>query len=113
MPRVTEDAMPGLPAQPTSFIDRQREVAEVKTLFATYRLVTLTGVGGAGKTRLALRAAHDVRRAFADGVWFVDLMQLPGLESGRPGVHGRDMLADLVVAALGLPPRAGAPLRQL
>ncbi|WP_460338177.1 ATP-binding protein [Actinoallomurus acanthiterrae] len=58
----------------TSFIGRERELAEVKRLLGAGRLVTLTGVGGVGKTRLALSAATDARRAFPDGVWLVDLV---------------------------------------
>ncbi|MGW0231636.1 ATP-binding protein [Actinopolymorpha singaporensis] len=62
-----------LPADATSFIGRRRELAEVKRLLATTRMVTLTGFGGVGKTRLALRTAHALRRSFRDGVWLVDL----------------------------------------
>ncbi|MGW3962637.1 ATP-binding protein [Amycolatopsis sp. NPDC005003] len=62
-----------LPAELTSFVGRRHELGEVKRLLATARLVTLTGAGGVGKTRLALRVAADVRRAFPDGVWLVEL----------------------------------------
>jgi len=65
-----------LPAQLTSFVGRRREVAEIRRLLSGSRLVTLTGVGGAGKTRLSLRVAGDLRRAFPDGVWFVELAAL-------------------------------------
>ncbi|MGP4019909.1 ATP-binding protein [Saccharopolyspora sp. 5N708] len=65
-----------LPADSTSFIGRRRELAELKRLLSEHRLVTLTGPGGVGKTRLALRVAADVRRAFHDEVWFVDLAHL-------------------------------------
>lgn len=65
-----------LPAQLTSFVGRRREVAEIRRLLSESRLVTLTGVGGAGKTRLSLRVAGDLRRAFPDGVWFVELAAL-------------------------------------
>jgi predicted ATPase/class 3 adenylate cyclase len=61
------------PVQLTSFIGREREVAEIQELLASNRLVTLTGTGGVGKTRLALRAAAEVLDAIRDGVWFVDL----------------------------------------
>src|SRR4051794_12828296 len=60
-------------AELTSFVGRQSEIAEVRRLVAAGRLVTLTGMGGAGKTRLALRVAGEMRRAFADGVWQADL----------------------------------------
>lgn len=70
-----------LPAEVTSFVGRRHEAAEVKRLLSVSRLVTLTGVGGVGKTRLALRVAEDARRAFPDGVWLVELAALadPGL----------------------------------
>ncbi|SES12292.1 non-specific serine/threonine protein kinase [Lentzea albida] len=62
-----------LPADTTTFVDRKHDVAEVRRLLSESRLVTLTGVGGVGKTRLALRAAAGTSRAFRDGVWVVDL----------------------------------------
>src|SRR3954454_7057151 len=65
-----------LPSEVTSFVGRRHEVAEVKRLLSGARVVTLTGVGGGGKTRLALRVAVDVRRAFRDGVWLVELAAL-------------------------------------
>lgn len=65
-----------LPAEMTSFVGRRRELAETRRLLASGRLLTLTGPGGVGKTRLALRMAAEVRRTFPDGVWFVDLSAL-------------------------------------
>src|SRR6516164_444418 len=65
-----------LPIQLTSFIGRVREMAEVKTLIGTARLVTLTGSGGAGKTRLALQVAADVVEDYPDGVWLAELAPL-------------------------------------
>jgi len=65
-----------LPAELTSFVGRRRELGEAKRLLSAARLVTLTGAGGVGKTRLALRVAADVRRAFPDGVWLVELADL-------------------------------------
>ena len=65
-----------LPAEVTSFVDRRREVSEAKRLLSSTRLLTLTGVGGVGKTRLALRVAAGVQRAFVDGVWLVELAAL-------------------------------------
>src|SRR2546430_3071998 len=62
-----------LPAEVTGFVGRRAELAEVKRLLAGSRLVTLTGVGGSGKTRLAIRVATELRRGFPDGVWLVDL----------------------------------------
>ncbi len=65
-----------LPLQLTSFIGREREIAEIKRLLENTRLLTLTGAGGCGKTRLAIKVAADVLDAFPDGVWFVDLAPL-------------------------------------
>jgi predicted ATPase/class 3 adenylate cyclase/Tfp pilus assembly protein PilF len=65
-----------LPIQSTSFIGREREIQEVKHLLSTSRLLTLTGTGGCGKTRLALQAAADAVEEFSDGVWLVELAAL-------------------------------------
>jgi predicted ATPase/class 3 adenylate cyclase len=62
-----------LPVQPTPFVGRERELAEVLALLDAHRIVTLTGPGGAGKTRLALQAAAESVDQFGDGVWFVSL----------------------------------------
>ncbi|MEV4360723.1 LuxR C-terminal-related transcriptional regulator [Nonomuraea sp. NPDC049625] len=67
-----------LPAELNSFIGRRHEIAEVKRLLSDARLVTLIGVGGVGKTRLAMRVGFDLRRSYPDGVW---LVELAGLES--------------------------------
>ncbi len=65
-----------LPAQPALFVGRSHEIAEIQRLLRASRLLTLTGVGGTGKTQLALRVAADAAGAFADGVCFVDLAPL-------------------------------------
>ena len=65
-----------LPIQSTSFVGRDREMQEVKTLLRSSRLVTLTGSGGAGKTRLALQVGADRIDDFADSVWLVELAPL-------------------------------------
>jgi predicted ATPase/DNA-binding SARP family transcriptional activator len=62
-----------LPKPLTSLIGRERELADIARLLDRARLLTLTGVGGSGKTRLALEAARRARPAYSDGVWFVDL----------------------------------------
>jgi predicted ATPase/DNA-binding CsgD family transcriptional regulator len=62
-----------LPADTTSFLGRKGDTAEVRRLLSVSRLVTLTGVGGVGKTRLAVRVAAAVSGTFADGVWLVEL----------------------------------------
>jgi predicted ATPase/DNA-binding CsgD family transcriptional regulator len=60
----------------TSFVGRRQELADVRRLLSNARLVTLTGMGGVGKTRLALRLANDARRAFPDGIGVVELAPL-------------------------------------
>jgi predicted ATPase/class 3 adenylate cyclase len=65
-----------LPAELTSFVGRQHEVDEALDLLATTHLLTLTGPGGAGKTRLAIHIAARLQSAYADGVFFVDLAPL-------------------------------------
>ena len=62
-----------LPFQATSFIGRERELAEVKRLLGGSRLLTLLGMGGLGKTRLSLQAGAEQIHDFPDGVWFLDL----------------------------------------
>src|SRR6516162_9013258 len=93
-----------LPAELTSFVGRRAELAEVRRLLAGSRLVTLTGVGGVGKTRLALRAAAGLARAFPGGEWLVRLDQL----------REEALVAQAVAGALGLQDRAGyAPAETL
>ncbi|HZC89949.1 MAG TPA: LuxR C-terminal-related transcriptional regulator [Mycobacterium sp.] len=65
-----------LPAEVTSFVGRRHELADVKRALSKSRLVTLTGVGGVGKTRVAERVARDRRRAYPHGVWLVELGEL-------------------------------------
>src|ERR1051326_8529187 len=65
-----------LPSEVASFIDRAHALAEIERLVCKARLITLTGTGGCGKTRLALRVAADMEQTFADGVWLVHLAPL-------------------------------------
>jgi predicted ATPase len=81
-----------LPALISSFIGRTSEIADVRSLLNTARLVTLTGSGGTGKTRLAQRVAADVLLQYPDGVWYVELAAL----------SNSNMLADAAVRAMGL-----------
>ena len=62
-----------LPVQFTSFVGREAEMNDVRQILADNRLVTLTGAGGVGKTRLAAQVAAQVAGEFGDGVWYVDL----------------------------------------
>ena len=71
------DALPNnLPLQLTSFIGRDNEIEEVKSLLEVHRLVSLVGTGGVGKTRLALQVGADILDRYEDGVWFVELAPL-------------------------------------
>ena len=73
---ATASTRGALPAELTSFVGRRRELNETRRLLEGNRMLTLTGPGGVGKTRLALRMAAEVRRTFPDGVWFVELAAL-------------------------------------
>ncbi|MGW9171361.1 ATP-binding protein [Streptomyces decoyicus] len=81
-----------LPVDVTSFVGRRQQVTDAKRLLATSRLLTLTGPGGVGKTRLALHVAAAVRRSFRDGVRFVELAEL----------RDSALFAHTVAAQLGL-----------
>jgi predicted ATPase/DNA-binding SARP family transcriptional activator len=107
------DAAPprtNLPAPPGALIGRTEAAAEVRALLAAGRLVTLTGPGGVGKTRLAVEVAARQAEAFPDGAWLVELAppgRPGGLKSGPPaaGSPGTASVADvaeLVSAALGI-----------
>jgi predicted ATPase/class 3 adenylate cyclase len=88
-----------LPAELSSFIGRAAELAEVHDALTRARLVTLTGAGGAGKTRLALQVAADQIERHSDGVWLVDLAGL-----ADPG-----LLTQAVLSALRVPELPGRP----
>ncbi len=76
-PLNTLNAIPNnLPAQLTSFVGREKEIAEVKQELDAHRLVTLVGPGGTGKSRLSLQVAAHVLDAYPHGVWFIDLSPL-------------------------------------
>ena len=95
--------MSALPAPLTRFVGREAELAEAIALRGKARLLTLTGPGGVGKTRLALHLASTVSGQFPDGVWFVDLSALSGGE----------FVLDKVAITLGVKePRAGRTLTE-
>jgi predicted ATPase/class 3 adenylate cyclase len=75
-----------LPVQPTPFVGRERELAEVLALLDTHRIVTLTGPGGSGKTRLALQAAAESVDQYGDGVWFVSFAAVRDPELIEPTI---------------------------
>jgi predicted ATPase len=100
-PLKTADPTPGNLRPPTtSFVGREAELAELETALKAHRMVTLTGVGGVGKTRLALelaaRSAHD----YPDGVWVIELAQV-----GDPGA-----VPEAVAAVLGIIQQPGLSL---
>lgn len=76
LPGQRERTTGNLPAETTTFVGREVQLAEVRRALEVSRLVTLTGVGGVGKTRLALRAAVEAGPAFPDGTWLADLAPL-------------------------------------
>lgn len=96
------DVIPNnLPRQLTSFIGREREIAEVKRLMASTCMLMLTGSGGAGKTRLALQVAADLIETYADGVWLVELA----------GLSKPELVPNTVASVLNLREMPGRPLQ--
>ncbi|HEY3247668.1 MAG TPA: adenylate/guanylate cyclase domain-containing protein [bacterium] len=90
-----------LPAQLTTFIGRNRELTELRTRLAVARMLTLTGAGGSGKTRLALQLAADRLDDFPDGVWWVDLAPL----------NDPALVPQAVATALGIREQPDRPLQ--
>ncbi|MFI7166961.1 protein kinase [Rhodococcus erythropolis] len=93
----------GLPLELTSFVDRRAELARAKNLLSTARLVTLTGIGGVGKTRLALRVAAGTKHSFAGGVRLVELGEL----------RDETLVPSVVAGALGIRDRSVRPVRDV
>lgn len=91
-----------LPLQLTSFVGRGAELAEMDELLRASRLVTLTGVGGTGKTRLAYQLAADASHAFPDGVWVAELASLTD----------PDLVANELATEMGLRPQPGESIGQ-
>jgi non-specific serine/threonine protein kinase len=81
-----------VPVELTSFVGRRQGLADLKRALASTRLLTLTGVGGVGKTKLALRAGRESTRSYPDGVWFVELAP----------IQDPELVAQAVFTALGL-----------
>ncbi|MDQ1457642.1 MAG: hypothetical protein QOH28_3262 [Actinomycetota bacterium] len=90
-----------LPSQLTSFVGREDDVETLSTLVRAHRLITLTGVGGVGKTRLALRVAAEVLPEARDGVWLCELA----------AADAEEAVLEIVTRALGVVPRAGMSAR--
>ncbi|HZI29552.1 MAG TPA: protein kinase [Gemmatimonadaceae bacterium] len=95
------DTPNNLPRQRTRFIGRERELAECARVLGETRLLTLTGIGGSGKTRLALRLAEVMLPTFPDGIWFIDFAPLVDA----------DRVMVTAAAALGVKESADAPAR--
>ncbi|ANQ71273.1 hypothetical protein AOT96_10695 [Rhodococcus sp. 008] len=91
-----------LPVELTSFVGRRRELLNIKRCLESSHLVTLAGFGGVGKTRLALRTAESMRRAFSDGTWLVECADL----------NDGSLFPDLVAVALGLRYQSTRNLRE-
>ena len=89
---TVKQAVGNLPEDVSSFVGRRADIAQARKALSQCRLVSLVGVGGVGKTRLALRVAAEARRAFPDGVWLVQLAPLVD----------QTFVARTVSAALGL-----------
>ena len=100
--RSLEATPNNLPQQTTSFIGRESEIAAIEAMLVRTRLLTLTGSGGSGKTRLSLHAAADVLDQFPDGAWFVELASL-----ADPA-----LVPQTVATVLGLKEEPGKPLRR-
>ncbi|OQY97818.1 MAG: hypothetical protein B6D41_02945 [Chloroflexi bacterium UTCFX4] len=86
-----------LPAQLSSFIGRERELDELASILQTTRLLTLSGAGGAGKTRLSIQLAEKMLDAFPDGVWFIELAR----------VSDAALIPQTIATALGVRDEAG------
>ena len=90
--------MNSLPGDFTRFIGRRHELSEIRHLLSKSRLVTLTGIGGAGKTRIARRLTAELQRTYRDGTWMVELADL----------HDPELLGHTVSGTLGLQVQSGA-----
>ena len=89
-----------LPEEPNTFIGRERELVELRQLLHRTRALTLSGPGGIGKTRLALRLLASAAAEFPDGVWFVELADL----------RQPDLVVSRIAAVIGITEEAGRPL---
>ena len=101
-PRSPERPPHNLPSELSSFVGREEELTEVKRLLENNRLLTLTGSGGCGKTRLALAAARKVVERFENGVWMVELASL-----AEPS-----LVPQAVASTLGVRERPGSSLTE-
>lgn len=105
------DGRSTLPAPSGRLIGRERDTATAESLVLGNRLVTLTGIGGVGKTRMAVHVAHNLAPQFERGAWFMDLTEL-SVTPDEQVVSG-ERVASLVAAELGLPRPSGMPERSV
>lgn len=98
--RSMDNLRSNLPQQLTSFVGRASEVAEVEELIATHRLVTFVGVGGVGKTRLAMHVGAELIDAFTDGVWVAQLAS----------ISDPTLVTNIIASALALQESINRPL---
>src|SRR5918995_699529 len=92
-----------LPVQLTSFIGREHEIAEIKQMLKIHHLITLTGPGGTGKTRLSLQIATELLDQYPHGVWFIELAPLTD----------PDLIPQTILSAIGINEQSGKPLEVL
>ena len=100
--RRPEASITNLPISLTSFVERPDEVEAINALLQASRLVALTGAGGVGKTRLAVRVAMNLLETFPEGAWFVDLADL----------EDEEQLTTWIATSLGIREMAGPSLRE-
>jgi predicted ATPase/class 3 adenylate cyclase len=98
--RTVDETPNNLPTLATSFVGRDQELAEVEKLVRGARLVTITGVGGAGKTRLALQAGASMSTDYPDGTWLVELA----------AITDPDLVVSTMAEALGVSEQPGRPI---
>jgi predicted ATPase/class 3 adenylate cyclase len=101
-PRSLDTVRTNLPERLTSFVGRDRELRDLGKLLQTHRLVTVTGVGGVGKTRLALHLAADASSRYIDGTWVCELA----------AVEDEDSMVEVLAATMGVAARSGLSLAE-
>jgi len=102
-PKTLDAYRHNLPVLLTSFIGREKEMSEIECALSNHRLVTLTGTGGTGKTRLALQIAANLIDQYPDGVWLVELA----------AITDPDLIPQTILSALGIPEQRAITNQQL